>query len=228
MKRSVLFFITAFSVSLSGAVHANQYFSNLLRGAWECSGELVDAGVTVKMEGESTYVRNGGSNFFGEISMSISTEDFLRDSAEMTLEEMVALTTFIPETMSFDYFVSTSGTWEIVDGKFLIETTMDAKFTRMSFPEQDIVRNMEDLRKELQLNGMLQTATEIEEFENAKKDLEKGVELFGEVLNLQQSIPSGMSESSEIITLDKENLVVASESTGEKIHCTRKAKVQEQ
>lgn len=226
MKRQILFFIIAFSASLSGGVHANQYFSNLIRGAWECSSELGEAGVTVQAKGESTYVRNGGSNFFGEISSIITTEDVLGDSAEMTPEEMVVLSTFIPETMSFDYFVAVSGTWEIVDGKFLIETTTDVKSTRISFPEQEIARNMDALRKELQLNGMLQTAAEVEEFENFKKEFEKGIEAFGDLLDLQQSLPSGMSESSEIITLNKESLVVASESTGEKTHCTRKAKVQ--
>jgi len=183
MKQNVLFSIIAIIAMLGNVVHANEYLSKRLLGTWDCTTTHVESGMTIKSEAQITYVRNGTSNQFGETSLTLPAD-------------------FLPEKISLVYLVTATGTWEITDGKFLVETSTDVKVTRASFLEDD-------------LESLFSNSLSKEEIQEIKQMLE----VFD---NVFKNLPTGMSESSEISSFKKNKLVLVSESMGSKTLCTRK------
>ncbi len=155
MKKMMLLVATTMFTGLISVAHGSDAsLSKRLLGGWECSYETSEEGIRMKAKSKDYYVRNGKSNSFGELTITYPAQGY-----------------------SLEYFVATTGEWEISNG-FLIETLTDIKTTSVD-------------------------------------------PIVDELLNLQEMIPTGLSESSKIVTLSEKSLVVISESNGTEISCSR-------
>lgn len=127
MIRYLLFFSCALGSSAyaDGAEQVN--YSDKIIGVWSCSATIKEGGATISVAIDSDYVRNKKSNAQGRIQLEIAD----------------------PESegkrIKLDYFLSGTGSWRIIDNKYLIEVTDDIKIVNMTNPLMDKLFSLESL-----------------------------------------------------------------------------------
>ena len=107
-RQLVISFFVFSSCAVASTTEIQNVEAKNIFGTWICGISLEEEGVELRLDYEASYIRNGRSNGFGELSIKFS-----------------------PEIPKIVYLLSISGTWEIM-GKYLVETAIDVKLVKLS------------------------------------------------------------------------------------------------
>lgn len=124
MKYFLSLLILLPSLAYSDTISAVNYGNKIL-GKWTCSEDFKTENSSNKITFDTNYVRNGKFSGFGKLTMNITRPDGLQ--------------------VSMDYAISTSGSWEIKDNKYLVETNDEVKSVNTTNPEIDKIISLNDL-----------------------------------------------------------------------------------